>query len=334
MKQKNGNGRIVEKKAPLLSVLSVLSFLSVPSFSSAQNFSAAAKGTTAGEFLELGVGGRAMAMGGAYTAVADGADALYWNPAALLRVEHHAATFMHAAYLDSSYYDYAAYAQNLGASGAFGLGAQYLNAGAITETDAGYNNVGSFTPYDLAVSAGYAYKLRGMGTGVLGMANGFSLGGAIKYIRSHVLESAQTAAIDAGVLSPAYLNDKLTLALTVANLGGTLNYGNAPENLPLTFKAGGAYRITPRWLASLDLGLPRDNGPYFAAGTEYVLPIKDDWSLSGRAGYSSQTLNQITGVSGISAGLGFTDKNLDLDYAFAPYGGLGITNRVSVSVRW
>ena len=301
----------------------------LPEWGAGQNFTSSAKGTTAADFLELGVGGRAMAMGGAYTAVADGADALYWNPAALVRVQRHAATFMHAAYLDSSFYDYAAYAQNLGRLGVFGLGFQYLNAGAITETDSNFNSIGSFTPYDLAASLGYARKIEG-----LGVLDGFSLGGAVKYISSHILNSAQTAAVDAGVLSPAYLNQKLTLAFTVANLGGTLNYGDSPENLPLTFKAGSAYRIMPRWLASLDVGLPRNNGPYFAAGTEYVFPIKDDWKLSGRAGYSSQTMSDITGVSGVSAGLGFGSKILDVDYAFAPYGGLGITNRFSLAVKW
>ena len=77
----------------------------------AGSFSSSAQGTTAAEFLQLGVGGRAMGLSGAYTAVADDAGALYWNPAGLAGVEKRAATFMHAAYLQSSFYDYAAYAQ-------------------------------------------------------------------------------------------------------------------------------------------------------------------------------------------------------------------------------
>lgn len=298
----------------------------LPEFSEsamAQNFSTAAKGTTAADFLELGVGGRAMGMGGAYTAAADGADALYWNPAALTRVQSHDVTFMHAAYLDSTFYDYAAYAQNLGRYGSFGLSTQYLNAGSIAETDSGFNGIGSFTPYDLAVSAGYACAV-----------GGFSLGGAVKYIHSHILASAQTAAVDLGLLSPAYFNGKLSLALTMSNLGGTLNYGAVPENLPLTFKAGSAYQITERWLATLDLGAPRGNAPYFATGTEYVFPVKDDWKLSGRAGYSSETLGDITGVSGASVGLGFGSKAMRLDYAFSPFGGLGVTNNFSASFKF
>ena len=44
-------------------------------------------GTTAAAFLNIGVGSRANAMGGAFTAMADDATALYWNPAGLANLE-------------------------------------------------------------------------------------------------------------------------------------------------------------------------------------------------------------------------------------------------------
>lgn len=292
-----------------------------------QSFSSSAKGTTAAEFLELGVGGRAMGMGGAYTAIADDATALYWNPAGLTSIEHRAATFMHAAYLQSSFYDYAAYAQNLGRYGAFGADVQYLNAGAIAQTDANFNTTGSFTPNDLALSVGYGYKLNGLGA----LLDGAALGASVKYIRSVIVNSAQTAAVDAGTLSPEYLDRKLRFGFAMSNLGGALKYQQTAENLPLTFKVGGLYHVTPRWLTSLDVGLPRGNGPYFAAGSEYLFPIHDSWSLAGRLGYNSQTLNDVTGITGFSPGLGIGSKRLTFDYAFIPYGGIGITNRFSIS---
>ncbi len=40
----------------------------------------------AGEFLEIGVGGRALGMGGAYCALAEDPSSFYWNPAGLARV--------------------------------------------------------------------------------------------------------------------------------------------------------------------------------------------------------------------------------------------------------
>lgn len=44
------------------------------------------RGTTAGAMLEIGVGARAEALGGAFVAIADDASALYWNPAGIIKI--------------------------------------------------------------------------------------------------------------------------------------------------------------------------------------------------------------------------------------------------------
>ena len=48
---------------------------------------ASGPGTTAANYLKIGVGARATAMGGAFTAIADDATALYWNPAGLSQIK-------------------------------------------------------------------------------------------------------------------------------------------------------------------------------------------------------------------------------------------------------
>ena len=48
--------------------------------SQAGDFSKDARGTSAAQFLKLGVG-RAEGMGGAFTGLADDVTAIYWNPA-------------------------------------------------------------------------------------------------------------------------------------------------------------------------------------------------------------------------------------------------------------
>nr|HQV31862.1 hypothetical protein [Calditrichia bacterium] len=40
-------------------------------------------GTTAAQFLKIGVGGRAIGMGNAYTAIAEDITAVFWNPAGI-----------------------------------------------------------------------------------------------------------------------------------------------------------------------------------------------------------------------------------------------------------
>ena len=272
-----------------------------------------------------------MSMGEAYSAVADEASALYWNPAALTRIPKHSATLMHAAYIDSSFFDYAAYGQRLGVSGAWGAGLTYFSAGQMTETDATGTEVGTFSPHDLAFSVGYAHETR---ENVPAVMTGYSFGIAGKYIRSTILDSAQTWAVDLGILSPAYLDGKMRLALAVANLGEPMRFEQEREELPLSLRLGSAFKVGKRWLASMDLGFPTDNAPFAALGTEYQIPVTDDWHLSGRMGFNSRTIGDIDGFTGVSFGLGLACHEYGVSYAFLPLGSVGLAHRISLSFRF
>ncbi len=287
--------------------------------------SASGIGTTGAEFLQLGAGARALALGEAYSALADDASALYWNPAGLARIPqgYLYATFMHAPYVASSYYDYAAVAQNLRSYGTVGASFQYFTMGAVNQTDWEGNDQGTITPYDMAATVGYAREF-----------NGFLFGIAGKYVNSKIVGSARTEAMDAGALSPAFFSDRLRLALVVQNLGGRLRYDQVGADLPRIVKAGGAWRFNKDWTAAADLGLPSDNSPYAALGIERNWQFLRTLAFAGRVGFNSRTVGGLDGLTGVSMGAGFSGSSLALDYAFLPMGSLGVTHRVSLSYKF
>ena len=297
----------------------------------ASSFSSSANGTTSAEFLQLGVGARALTMGQAYTAVADDATAVYWNPAGMTQIQKRSATVMHTAYIASSFFDYGAYAQNLGKYGTVGMGYQYFSAGSITQTDASATSIGTFSPYDFAATLAYAYAL---GDSAPALLNGYSLGVGLKFINASIVSSAQSEALDAGVLSRPYLDGKLRLAFDMSNMGPALKFDQVSESLPMTFKAGSSYKIRPNWLASLDVVMPRGGGPTLGMGTEYQVVTSGPWRFAGRAGFNSATISDISGFSGVSFGVGFGYRGASLDYGFVPFGGLGQAQIVSLSYNF
>jgi hypothetical protein len=116
--------------------------------------------------------------------------------------------------------------------------------------------------------------------------------------------------------------------------GTPIKFTGKSYALPFTAKAGAAYRWTPRFVTALDLIQPIDNFLSIAAGAEY-LPAGP---LALRAGYKYRTHGQEIedGLSGFTAGLGFTfrmhDIDLRVDYAFVPFSTLGNSHRLSLTI--
>src|SRR5579872_2550899 len=89
-----------------------------------------------GDFLSIGVGARALGMGGAFVAVADDATSAYWNPAGLSFIPNIEVTTIHLNPNALQSYDFVNYAQFLEDIGTFSLSYIRLGADQIPLTDA------------------------------------------------------------------------------------------------------------------------------------------------------------------------------------------------------
>ncbi len=297
----------------------VLAALLLAAPTSAGEFGKAGRGTTAAGFLKLGMGARAPALGEAYSAAVDDATALYWNPAGLVRVRGGSLSLMHATYLGESSYDSGAFAWRRGPWG-LGLGGQYLHQGTVKETDANGAVVGEFAPKDASAAAGLAWE-----------GPWLTVGLAAKAVRSTVIGSANAGAVDIGLLSRPLLDGRLRVSFVGQHLGGELKFDREGYPLPAAARTGLAFRPTPAWLITLEGVYPRDNAPYGGIGVQWSVPY-GALAFDLRAGYNNRSTRDMDGGVGMAGGAGARWGRWAVDYAFVPYGGVGLTHRMSLSV--
>ena len=272
-------------------------------------------------FLDIGVGARGLGMGGAYTALADDASSLYWNPAGLSKLDKREFTVSHAEMFESTRLDFLAYAHPT-SQGTFAGGLTYLSQGKIEGRDSLGRPTAGFDASDAAVSAGYARKL-----------DFAQFGASVKYIRSHIGSTeAQTVAADFGARREL---GNFTVGAALRNLGPGHKFQDQRNDLPLRLAVGAAYKFAGGHAAAAELvNGPRGAGTDAAFGGEYQA-VKNFFL---RAGYTTRTA--ITGGSGFDAargltmGLGLRNEKWGLDYAVLPSGELGRSHRFSLAVRW
>jgi len=280
-------------------------------------------GTSSAQFLKLGAGARAAAMGDVFCAVAGDSSAIYWNPAGLNQLEKKSVSIMHSLWLGDTAYDWVSYAQPT-KFGVLGVGVQYLSYGALKGMDETGLELSNFSPSDLAGNVSYARKIADVGVGL-----------NVKYISCKIKKSATAFAGDIGLMYDKLevKGKKLKLGLVVQNLGTKLKFVDEEEKLPMNIKVGTAYRVSDNWLVAMDVNSPNDNAINIGAGTEYNYKLKDNLMLVGRAGYNTKT-KDVDGLKGIAAGVGIGYKDLMFDYAFVPFGDLGTTHKAGLSLSF
>ncbi|MFH1619843.1 MAG: PorV/PorQ family protein [bacterium] len=335
---------IVKKlQKPLVCILASYLILHTSSLALGAKIHPAA-GSTSATFLKIGVGARAVAMGGAFTAVADDPSALYWNPAGLVNNKDRSLSFSHNNYFQGLNQEFLSYIlpgkqigflkNRAGFSGVWGVGLNYFTTPKDIERRSGlYENdpiypisspEGTFRAYDTAFHLGYGHPV----------TPSLNVGSAVKFIKQTIDNtSGSTFALDLGALYDFTLADRFfTAGLAVQNIGPGVKFISKRFALPLNFKAGISHRLTYSGaLVSFDFNKPIDNYPFFILGTDYPLTGR----LALRTGYRYRLYdNELGGWSGFSAGMGLLFSRFSFDYAFTPFGDLGNSHRFSVAFRF
>ena len=293
-------------------------------------------GTTNGDFLKIATDARGVALGDSMVSMVTGADAIRWNPGALGVLDGKEASATDIEYYQGVRINNASVAYPI-EEGGIAANLFYLSAGSLDGRDVLGNPTGNFKFYDMVGTLGFGRKMltRAEGADV-------SIGVNVKLVQETIADqSFQNPAFDFGTLiSPI---DNLNIGLDVRDLS------SSKANFPREFVGGASYTMF-RWLTGgFAIDYSNDAPLRYSVGSEYKIPELD---AVVRAGYQNHDAldssidSQIPALRGASiagltmgAGVGykppmFPNLLLNLDYAMAPFGVLGISHTITVKVKW
>lgn len=295
------------------------------------------RGTTAAPFLSIAQGARALALGGAFVAIANDVSSMYWNPAGVAELKGFHFMVDHTNWFADIKYDYLGATIDLGSFGGLGVNMTLSNIAEmkVTTVEQQDGTGELFGVTDLAFGITYALRL----------TDDFSIGFNPKVVYQKIWKMSATAfALDMGVKYRTPF-EGFTLGMSISNFGTKMQmqgnnalvlYDPAPGNsgnngqipaelstdeweLPLNFRVGIAYDLPlgdiGKMTLAADAAHPSDNYESVNVGGEYVY----DDVLYVRGGMKSLFLAD--SEEGFTVGIGIKQLLLgnvqfSVDYAY------------------
>ena len=293
--------------------LSVVCVLSVCMFQTTASY-ATPESRAAAPFLLFQPSARSAGMGEAFVAIADDANATYYNPAALAddKTRHMSTTFYKPvpSLASDIFTSFGAYTQPFGGVGNLGFSLTYASLGTQHRTDQQGQDLGEFTSFGLALGVSYGtYVTKAISLGVtmkLGHEKLASQGAGIEKGKG----AGTSFAGDVGFMWKT--TDKLTVAWVLRNVGPNITFIDADQAdpLPQNLTVGFAYKILESGNSSVlfttDVYKPLADEGFFSfvtgwsdsppgeefkdidyhAGAEWNYNLSEDSAFALRAGYS------------------------------------------------
>ena len=311
-------------------------------------------GSTSMQFLKVMPCARATAMGDAYSVLASGAEAVFWNPAGVARVQNMELSLTYLKWIFDTQQGAFAFATSLGSFGSAGVQMQYVDFGEIDEalwsspykdaTDTPGLTGRTFRPFAYVVGLSYAYQL----------TEKFMTGLSVKYAHESLYNgstvttiTSQGDVVDAKTWANGLMFDfgiwyntgfrSVKLAASVQNFGPSVKYASEENSIPLALRVGIAADVlgtdallmpseSNRLGIAFDLFQPNDYAQQAHLGMEYEF----NNMIALRMGYKFNY-----DADGFTAGLGVHQPvgsmNIFVDYSYGSLSySLGSVHRISV----
>jgi len=300
------------------------------------------RGTSTAQFLKIGIGSRALGMGESYVALANDAEALYWNPAGISQYSKNSIFFSHTEWLVEVQLEYAGLVYHIDPVNSVGLAVTFLHTDEMKETTElqPFGTGRYFNFSDFLISLTYARN----------MTDKFSFGLSAKYMRENIAELTMSSFLyDLGIYYKTGFSS-IRFAVTLSNFGsemapdGHFTYTSLENETikvdkfqsfspPIIFRIGLAKEFIEtdehRLTTSIQLDHPNDNTENLNFGVEY------GWknSVFLRAGYkTAQVEEDFSAGCGINVPL--SSYSFKLDYAYSNFGRLGYVNRFTMHMEF
>ncbi len=313
-------------------------------------------GTTAAKVLNIPVGSRALAMGGAFVSMANDATAMYWNPAGMAQLNKAEFVFMHSNWMADIKFDYVGLVIPLGLMGNLGINftAMTMDEMDITTEYEPEGTGETFSAGSFVAGVSFAKNL----------TDNFAIGFTGKFISEKIWNcTAGGIAIDVGTLFTTPFQG-IRLGASISNFGQKMQIlgddllvqkdidgsiaGNNESvgaylatdkfDLPLTMRIGLSKELIKNDFNCLTLSIdglhPNDNTESINIGGEYST-LRNIVSL--RAGAKAVGLKDREDKFAVGIGFNYFmpgDRRIRIDYAYEQFEHLKDIHQFSLAVKF
>lgn len=315
-------------------------------------------GTTAANFLKFEVGARAISLAGAYTAIANDATALVWNPAGIAFVDRITASYHNSDLYAGIKHQFMGMVFPIGRNNFFGISFNYIDIGKIEKTTITEPEGTGLLFDNYNMSIGFTYSRM--------LTDQITFGASGRWVHEQIWEqTADGICADLGVIFTPNVSG-LKIGMSITNFGPDMSMSNGPLTtfayeprddlpgvgnrdldaqlfvekypLPISFQMGAGIDLigaksllmvnnSNRMSLVFEVNDAFDNAMRSKYGLEY------EWKnlLALRTGYK-QNYDLASLSYGVGLKIPFRSMGLRFDYAIADYGDLGYIHITSIEI--